>query len=292
MTIQDLEIKFTPDAQIGSGSFGDVWKGILRGFPCAVKVLQGMDFFLPLQGQVKSEKQKKFESKCKLLQKIKHPNVVQFLQKYIHPESGTPLLAMELMDENLTSFLERQRETSGKRLSECVQVKIGSDVAQALDYLHAIDIVHRNLTSNNILLLDSTAGRVNCHSINAKISDYETSVFLDNDQFDKTLSIGTQLYMPPESWNHGRYNEKLDIFSFGVIIVQTITMLPPNPSDRVNSSNVVVQEVKRREDHLQQIKGHLLQDLAHCCLQDIITTRPSARETCHILQQLTIQCRC
>ena len=67
MTIQDLEIKFTPDAQIGSGSFGDVWKGILRGFPCAVKVLQGMDFFLPLQGQVKSEKQKKFESKCKLL---------------------------------------------------------------------------------------------------------------------------------------------------------------------------------------------------------------------------------
>ena len=64
------------------------------------------------------------------------------LQKYIHPESGTPLLSMELMDENLTSFLERLRETHCKRLSECVQVKIGTDVSQALTYLHANCVVH------------------------------------------------------------------------------------------------------------------------------------------------------
>ena len=98
--------------------------------------------------------------------------------------------------------------------------------------------------------------------------------------------------MPSESWTHGRYDEKFDVFSFGVLMVQTITMLPPNPSDCVDSSSVIVPEVKRHEDHLQQIKGHLLQDLAHCCLQDDTITRPSARETCHTLQQLTIQCSC
>lgn len=65
-----------------------------------------------------------------------------------------------------------------------------------------------------------------------------------------------------------------------------------SPSDCVDSSSVIVPEVKRHEDHLQQIKGHLLQDLAHCCLQDDTITRPSARETCHTLQQLTIQCSC
>ena len=77
-----------------------------------------------------------------LLQQIQHPNIYQYLGTYIHLKSETPLLAMELMDEDLTTFLEHQREPSGKRLSECVQVKICSDVAQALKYLHANHIVH------------------------------------------------------------------------------------------------------------------------------------------------------
>ena len=293
--IQDLVIKSTQDTQIGSGSFGYVLNGTRSGSPCAVKVLHGVNLFLPLPGSVSSERLQRFESECKFLEQLHHPNIVRYLQRYIHPGSGTTMLAMELMDENLSTFLTRQRETLGKRLSDCVHTKLCEDAAKALDYLHTNRIVHRDLSSNNILLSGSTQN-VNCQRICSKVSDFGISRLIDNERFDKTLSTlapGTKGYMPPESWKcHGKYDEKFDIFSFGVLVVQTITTLPPNPSDRVDSSNKIVPEVKRREDHLKQIEGHPLQDLAFSCLQDDTTARPTAGEICHILERLTIPCSC
>ena len=295
--VDDLEIKFTPDAQIGEGSFGEVWKGTRGGLPCAVKMLHGVKYFIPVRGNIRSEKQENFERECKFLQNLHHPNIVEYLQNYVHPESGTPLLAMELMDEDLSNFLERQRETSGKRLSECVQVKICSDVAQALSYLHANCIVHRDLSSNNILLSGSTQ-TVNCRNICAKVSDFGVSRLIDTKRFERILStLAPGAYTPPESWkcqskHNGKYDEKFDIFSYGVLVVQTITMLPPNPShDRVDSSDRIVPEVKRREDHLKLIEGHPLEDFVLLCLQGKTTVRPTACEICQILQQLTILCK-
>ena len=293
--IEDLVIKSTQDTQLGSGSFGEVWKGTRSGSPCAVKMLHGVRLFLSLQGNIGGEKRKRFESECKFLGRLEHPNIVQYLQRYIHPETGTTMLAMELMDENLSTFLERQRETSGNRLSDCVQMKICSDVAQALSYLHANRVVHRDLSGNNILLLDSTMG-VSCRIICAKVSDFGISRLIDNERFDKTLSTlapGTKGYMPPESWiSNSKYNEKFDIFSFGVLVVQIITTLPPSPSDRADNSMKIVPEVKRRQNHLKQIECHPLHELAYRCLQDDTTVRPTARQTCDVLQQLIIQCSC
>ena len=161
------------------------------------------------------------------MKQLKHPNIVQYLQVYIHPESGTPLLAMELMNENLTSFLERCSNLSVPcaKVEKCVVLKICKDVAEALSYLHSPPnvIVHRDLSSNNILLSGST-DTVNCQCICAKVSDFGISRLIDRDRFEKTLSTlapGTKGYMPPESWKcQGKYNEKFDIFSFGVLMVQ------------------------------------------------------------------------
>ena len=292
--VDDLEIKFTPEAKIGEGSFGDVWKGTRSGLPCAVKMLHGMKYFLPIHSNIRSKKEEKLVKECEIWQDLHHPNVVELFQTYTHLETGAPLLAMELMDENLSTFLERQRETSGKRLSECVQVKICSDVAQALKYLHAVHVVHRDLSSNNILLLGSTQ-TVNCQSICAKLGDFgvSTRIACGSDKTLSTIAPGDQRYMPPESWKHGKFDEKFDIFSFGVVMVQTITLLPPDPhGDRIDSSDRIVPEVERREDHLKLIKGHLLEDFVRLCLHEDTTKRPTASEICQKLQQLAIQCGC
>ena len=101
--------------------------------------------------------------------------------------------------------------------------------------------------------------------------------------------------MPPESWKcQGKYNEKFDIFSFGVLMVQAITTLPPNPSDRVDNFSQIVPEVKRRENHLRQIEGHPLQDLVFHCLQDDKDKRPTAAEICSFLHSIHkyILCTC
>ena len=292
LKVQDLVIE-TPEDQIGTGAFGDVWKATQSGSPCAVKVLHGVNLFLPLHSSVNNEKQEKFQSECKFLEQLKHINIVQYRQTYIHPQSGTPLLAM---DENLTDFLERHSKTFGNKLSKCIQMKIGKDVAEALNYLHSLPVVHRDLSSHNILLLGSTKTMISCQHICAKVSDFGISRLIDNERFDKTLSTvapGTKGYMPPESWScHGKYDEKFDIFSFGVLVLQTITLLPPNPSDRVDSSNMIVSEVKRRADHLKQIKGHPLKYLVSCCLRDRKDTRPSASKICQMLQRRRISCSC
>ena len=289
--VKDLVVAL--DAQIGTGSFGDVWKGTRSGSPCAVKVLRGVSLFLPLHGNVEGERRKRFERECMFLERLKHPNIVRYLQKYIHPETGTTMLVMELMDENLSTFLERHRKTPGMRLSECIQMKICKNVARALKYLHANRLVHRDLSSNNILLSTQI---VSCKHICVKVSDFGISRLIDSERFDKTLSTlapGTKGYMPPESWiSHRKYDEKFDIFSFGVLIVQVITMLPPNPSDRVNSSIKIVPEVKRRKDHLQQIEGHKMQDVVSRCLQDDTTIRPTASKIYRILRQLLVPCSC
>ena len=107
-----------------------------------------------------------------------------------------------------------------------------------------------------------------------------------NIQLDKvsdhtTIAPGTRGYMSPESWiSHSKYNKKFDIFSFGVLMVQTITMLPPKLSDRVDSSNKIVPEIMRRKDHLFQINGHPLQDLVSRCLQDNADECPTAGKIC------------
>ena len=136
---------------------------------------------------------------------------------------------------------------------------------------------------------------VSCERISAKVSDFGISRLIDNERFDKTLSTiapGTKGYMPPESWScQGKYDEKFDIFSFGVLVLQTITMLRPNPSDR-DSSGRIVPEVKRRKDHLRQIKNHALEHLVSSCLRDNKDERPSASKICRILQQRHISCRC
>ena len=170
--VEDLLV--SPDAQIGTGSFGDVWKGTRSSFPCAVKVLHGVNLFLPLHGNIKSEKQENFERECKFLERLNHPNIVRYLQTYIHPHYGKTLLAMELMDENLSNFLERHWKKYDKRLRECIQMKIIKNVAQALKYLHAKRIIHRDLSSNNILLSGSTQ-TVSCQSICTKVSDFGIS---------------------------------------------------------------------------------------------------------------------
>ena len=80
---------------------------------------------------------------------IKHPNIVQFLGTVRDPRSQRLALLMELMDDSLTRFLER----SSGPLPYHTQLNICHDVTLALAYLHSNDIIHRDLSGNNVLLI-------------------------------------------------------------------------------------------------------------------------------------------
>ena len=227
----------------------------------------------------------KFREECHLLSLARHPNVVQYLATYYDPDTRLPVLLMELCDESLTAFLER----SPGPLSYHVQLNICLDIALALVYLHSNGLIHRDLTGNNVLMIAGTR---------AKITDFGMSKLATGNPRMTALTLcpGNLLYMSPEALDEAKsYTAKLDIFSFGVIVIQILTRQFPNPTDRFCTVHVpqlddevrrVVPETERRQAHLQLIPNtHSLKPLALQCLKKEMQ-RPSALQLSERLSEL------
>ena len=267
---------------LGSGSYGGVCKAKCDGLLCAAKIMHPTLFDLRDPGTVSYLR--KFQEECHLLSLARHPNVVQYLATYYDPDTRLPVLLMELCDESLTAFLER----SPGPLSYHVQLNICLDIALALVYLHSNGLIHRDLTGNNVLMIGTRA----------KITDFGMSKLATGNPRMTALTLcpGNLLYMSPEALDEAKsYTAKLDIFSFGVIVIQILTRQFPNPTDRFRTIHDpryddevrrVVPETERRQAHLQLIPDtHSLKPLALQCLKKEIQ-RPSAIQLSERLSEL------
>ena len=267
------------DESLGSGAYGKVCKAKLNELPCAAKLLHAILFESddPHSPTIRC----RFVQECQLLQNMRHPNVVQYLGMTHDPQSGLPILLMELLDGNLTDFLEH----SDGPIPYYLQVNLWYDIALALAYLHSKRIIHRDLSGNNVLLI---AGR------RAKVTDFGMSKLTNGDATKCRLTHcpGNAAYMSPEALIEPPvYGESLDVFSSGVVAVQTITRKFPNPApsmmrcDDPNSplgfSVALIPEVERRKDHINSVDvEHPMLPAALRCLSDREQDRPSAQELC------------
>ena len=137
-------LRLMRDATLGTGAYGQVCKATLDELPCAAKLLHPI-----LVDPNNPRNRTRFEQECRFLSEIRHPNIVQYLGVGQDGETGLPVLLMELMDDSLTHFLEQSEEP----LAYHVQVNISHDIALAVAFLHLNRIVHRDLSSNNVLLI-------------------------------------------------------------------------------------------------------------------------------------------
>ena len=201
----------------------------------------------------------------------------------IDPDTGQSVLLMELMDESLTHFLE----TSANPIPYGVLINICLDVARALSFLHSDTIIHRDLSSNNILLEGTYTAKLTDSGL-AKFSNIRMP------NVSNTKCPGTQVYMPPEACRTPVvYTTRGDVFSFGVNMIQMLTRRSPDPGNShkpfvntVPNSNptllsgtieVRVPEVERRDNHIKEISSaHPLLPVALDCLKDQEEDRPSA----------------
>ena len=270
---------------LGTGSYGKVCKAILDQLPCAVKLLHPVLF--QFNDPASQTIVRRFEQECEFLSEIRHPHVVQYLGVARDPESGLLVLLMELMDESLTGFLERSNEP----LPYHLQVTLCHDVALALAYLHLNGIIHRDLSSNNVLLIAGSR---------AKVTDFGMSKLsqMHPRMTPLTQCPGTAVYMAPEALrNPPVYSEKLDIFSTGVIAIQIMTRNFPDPGPAMTAHKdpryptgtvlVPTPEIERRKTDIDMIDAaHPLLLVALDCLKDGDTERLSAPQLCHCLAAL------
>ena len=277
-------IELYKSESLGIGSYGGVCKAKCDGLLCAAKIMHPTLFDLRDPGT--ESYLRKFREECHLLSLARHPNVVQYLATYYDPDTRLPVLLMELCDESLTAFLER----SPGPLSYHIQLNICHDITLALVYLHSNRLIHRDLTGNNVLMIAGTR---------AKITDFGMSKLatVNPRMTALTLCPGNLLYMSPEALDEAKtYTAKLDIFSFGVIVIQILTRQFPNPTDRFCTISLpqvneevrrVVPETERREAHLKLIPNtHSLKPLALQCLKKKENERPSALPLSERLSEL------
>ena len=276
-------VRLLRDATLGSGAYGQVCKATLGELPCAAKLLHPT-----IVDPIRPRNRALFEQECRFLSEIHHPNIVQYLGVERDRATGLPILLMELMDDSLTHFLE----LSEARLPYHVQVNINYDIAQALAFLHTNRILHRDLSSNNVLLIGA--------GVRAKVADFGMSKLTSlNPRFTPlTACPGTPAYMSPEALlDPPIYTEKLDCFQAGVLMVQIITRKFPEPGEAMNRVRderyptgwilSPVPEITRRDNHLRLVTTtHPMFSLAVDCLKDTDTERPSAQQICDCLSAL------
>ena len=286
------------DQELGHGSYGAVYKAKCDSLPCAAKFIYPVLFAsnVPQQAAPPQDKEhrqpmRRFEAECCFLSQIKHPNIVQYLGVYREPETNVPVLLMELMDESLTHFLE----SSQNPVLYHIEVNILHDTILALAFLHSNGITHRDMSSNNVLLIAGSR---------AKVTDFGMSTLTDpaaSHLASMTQCPGTPAYMSPEALDEPPvYSEKLDCFSFGVLTIQVITREFPKPKDRYQTrelldpqfpsqrirARVLVPEQERRQSHINLIPAaHPLLPIALDCIKDRDAERPTAAQLCETLEQ-------
>ena len=283
------------DETIGIGSYGRVCKAKCDALICAAKILHPTLFDPAVQVSHKNEcrlPMRRFEQECHFLSSIRHPNIVQCLGVYQDPNTQLPVLLMELMDDSLTHFLDSSKQP----IPYHVQVNICHDIILAVSFLHTRKVIHRDLSSNNVLMIGD--------AVRAKVTDFGMARLGDQSmtKVTYTLAPGTDVYMPPEAvQDHPVYTEKLDCFSFGVLIIQVLTQLFPNPGERrrklqlnhpdLNYQNLIVEvripEVERRQSHIDLISyDNTLRQIGIDCLNDEADERPSALDLCDRMRVL------
>ena len=282
--IEELTEVVDLNEEIGRGAYGVVKKVSLHGTVCAAKDIHAIIINYAQQREFEVVK-KNYLEECIKSSKLFHPNIVQFLGIYYPSEDAKlPWLVMEKMDCSLTSFLKKYDHVQ-RDVSLIVKISIIHDISLGLRYLHARDIIHRDLSSNNILLTKH---------LTAKIADLGVAKLIDPDGTrSHTLAPGTLYFLPPEATStRPQYSKPVDVFSLGCVMIHLLTHEWPVPAaethyDEVLGRKVVLSEVERRQVYIDKLlEPRALKDLILQCLHDSCKFRPKIAAVCQRVEAL------
>ena len=200
------EIETTDDI-IGRGGWGVVKVAKFRGISVAAKCLHEI-ILSPYNMSI-------FSREMEIAAQVRHPNLLQFIGA---TRAGTPIILSELMASNLRKELE-------KHSMDCPQIiRICIDTSAALNYLHLWrpnPILHRDVSSPNVLL-----ERSDREMWKAKLADFG-SANLSFSISAHSVAPGNPVYSAPEACSPEMHSPAMDVYSFGVLMIEMILREPP-----------------------------------------------------------------
>ncbi|XP_057961689.1 LEAF RUST 10 DISEASE-RESISTANCE LOCUS RECEPTOR-LIKE PROTEIN KINASE-like 1.1 isoform X3 [Malania oleifera] len=230
--LQEATYNFDPARELGDGGFGTVYHGKLRdGREVAVKRLYEKSY----------KRVEQFMNEIEILTRLRHQNLVT-LYGCTSRYSRELLLVYEFIPKGTVADHLHGDQATPSSLPWPVRLRIAIETASALAYLHASDIIHRDVKTNNILL-DNNFG--------VKVADFGLSRLFPNDVTHvSTAPQGTPGYVDPEYHQCYQLTEKSDVYSFGVVLIELISSMPAvdifRQNHEINLANLAVNKIQNQ----------------------------------------------
>ncbi|KAJ4785453.1 protein kinase family protein [Rhynchospora pubera] len=249
----------TFDRKLATGSCGDLFRGTYCSQDVAIKVLK--------PEIVNPDMLREFAQEIYILRKVRHKNVVQFIGAC----TKLPILCIVTEFMNGGSVFDLIHNHIGVfDLSALVRIAI--DVSKGMDYLHQCNIIHRDLKTANLLMDEKEV---------VKVADFGVARVKDQSGV-MTAETGTYRWMAPEVIEHKPYDQKADVFSFGIVLTELLTgKIPYEELTPLQAAVAVVQKGLRPK--LPEGAPPKLIELIKRCWEDDPSLRPNFSEILDIL---------
>ncbi|CAI5745701.1 unnamed protein product [Peronospora destructor] len=256
---------------ISRGGYGEVYAGLFNGERVAVKML------LPEMRKSISHLND-FLAEVKLMATLNHERIVHFVGVAWDSLTDLCVLSEYMEGGDLRSFLTNRENENTPRGFDQSKATIALHVAHSLTYLHSLSppVLHRDLKSKNILLTSQ---------LDAKLIDFGVS--RERSDFTMTGGVGSSRWMAPEVMMGDRYDDKADMFSFGVVLAELDQHLLPyasskdkNNSGRAMPDLAILQLVASGKLRIEFSSGtpKAIRDLGMACVSIDPKNRPSAAD--------------
>ncbi|CAM0874722.1 unnamed protein product [Alopecurus aequalis] len=266
---------FSPECIVGQGGTSKVYKGCsTNGKELAVKILKCSDEVL-----------NEFISEIEIVSSLIHKSIISIIG-FSFKDNDLLLVYEYLQRGSLEEILHGEKECKNM-FGWTERFNVAADVAHALDYLHgngnSRPVIHRDVKSSNILVSED---------FEAKLSDFGLALWATDATPQTTCNdvAGTFGYLAPEYFMHGKVNDKIDVFAFGVVLLELVsgrkplcTDCPKGQESLVMWANSVIQGGKLAQlaDPSLPTEGHT-DEVERMTLAASLCIRPTPQHRPHI----------
>eukprot|EP00052_Salpingoeca_macrocollata_P026348 m.244395 g.244395 ORF g.244395 m.244395 type:complete len:826 (-) comp22560_c0_seq4:484-2961(-) len=244
---------------IGRGSYG-----------CCVLCKDKKDGSLVVIKQIQIEGMndneiKDVKNEIDILSTLHHPNIIRMTRSFLTPELAN--IVMDYADKGDLLGAITQKADSGGMFTEAVILDWFVQIALALKYIHDRNILHRDIKAQNVFLTSSGL---------AKLGDFGIAKVLNSDTALANTMIGTPYNMSPELCEEKPYNQKSDIWSFGCLLYELMTLR--HAFNGNNLPALILKIVRGKYQPLPASYSSQVRSVCACMLSTSPKRRPSVTD--------------